>query len=167
MKKQDDYCTKIELGLWNDVSDEFPEDLQWEVRKAFHSFGNVGWLIYMLRHWSTSWGDVSKWITTATRPLTLTSRYGCAHFMLQMPGTDNLLAYQRIQVFYSWWALYRFCVLELNGITSISSCTWGLLGSRSPQENVWSTASNSSFRYQRQVWDWLVRIPKAHRRMKI
>lgn len=42
MKKQDDYCTKIELGLWNDVSDEFPEDLQWEVRKAFHSFGNVG-----------------------------------------------------------------------------------------------------------------------------
>jgi hypothetical protein len=26
--KQDDYCTKLEMGLW--VSDEYPESLQWE-----------------------------------------------------------------------------------------------------------------------------------------
>ncbi|PVF97469.1 hypothetical protein CPB86DRAFT_423305 [Serendipita vermifera] len=29
-KKQDDFCAKVEAGLWNDVPDEFPESLQWE-----------------------------------------------------------------------------------------------------------------------------------------
>lgn len=31
MEKQDAYCTKVELGLWEDIPDEFPESLQWEV----------------------------------------------------------------------------------------------------------------------------------------
>lgn len=29
-EKQDKFCAKIEAGLWNEVSDEYPEDLQWE-----------------------------------------------------------------------------------------------------------------------------------------
>ncbi|PVF97468.1 hypothetical protein CPB86DRAFT_807236 [Serendipita vermifera] len=29
-KKQDDFCAKVEAGLWNEVPDEFPESLQWE-----------------------------------------------------------------------------------------------------------------------------------------
>lgn len=29
-EKQDNYCAKIELGLWDDVPEEFPQDLQWE-----------------------------------------------------------------------------------------------------------------------------------------
>jgi len=28
--KQDDYCAKIEAGLWNEISSEYPESLQWE-----------------------------------------------------------------------------------------------------------------------------------------
>lgn len=31
MEKQDAYCAKVELGLWEDVPEEFPESLQWEV----------------------------------------------------------------------------------------------------------------------------------------
>ncbi|CAG8670052.1 6700_t:CDS:2, partial [Acaulospora colombiana] len=29
-KKQDDFCAKVEAGLWNEVPDEYPESLQWE-----------------------------------------------------------------------------------------------------------------------------------------